>query len=212
MKTQTIGILLFDGLTALDAVGPYDVLSKLPYSKVSFVSIQPGTITCTGGLKLLSDCSIKDDIYFDIMVIPGGHGINALLHNDDVLRWIKEKYLKSKYTVSVCTGSLLLGAAGLLKGLKATTHWAQIDKLKVYGAIPVKKRYIQQGKIITSAGVSAGIDMALKLAELLKNKKVAQTIQLAIEYDPDPPFDTESPSKASPEMIDSVKRKKATLK
>lgn len=138
MRTQTIGIFVFDGLMALDAVGPFEVLSKLPDSLVRLISIQPGIVTCTGSMKLLGDYTIMDDIDLNVVVIPGGCGIQYLLQNIDVLTWIKRIHDYSTYTISVCTESLLLGAAGLLNGIKAKTHWNHIDKRKKYCVIPIK--------------------------------------------------------------------------
>ena len=196
-----IVILLFDRITALDAVGPFEVLSKIPNSKVYFAAIEPGTVSCMGGLKLVAEYPIKDITEADILVIPGGTGINNLLNNVDILDWIIKIHKTTKYTASVCTGSLLLGAAGLLKNLRATTHWNHIEKLKNFGAEPVKSRYVIDGKVITSAGVSAGIDMSLKLAELVGSESLSKLIQLAIEYDPEPPYDAGSPDKISKELL-----------
>lgn len=207
MEFIKIGILVFNGVTALDAVGPYEVLSELPNAQISFLSIEVGTVESTGGLKLIADHTIYEETGYDIIIIPGGSGIKEMVNNKDVLQWLKKVHINSKYTASVCTGALLLGKAGLLKGLKATTHWIYLDELKGYDSTPVKERYVQQGKIITSAGVSAGIDMSLKLAELITNPKVAQAIQLGIEYDPEPPYNSGSPEKASEEIVNLVKSK-----
>lgn len=207
MDLFKIGIFIFNGLTALDAVGPYEVLSKLPNSQISFVSMKVGPIKSTGGLKFIADHTIYEEILYDIIIIPGGRGIKKLVDNQEVLQWLNKVHTNSMYTVSICTGALLLGKAGLLKGVKATTHWNYLDELIKYNSTPIKVRYLQQGKIITSAGVSAGIDMSLKLAELLTNTTVAQTIQLAIEYDPDPPFNSGSPEKVSKEILNLIKSK-----
>jgi len=202
MESIKIVILLFDGLTALDAVGPYEVLSRIPNSKVYFVSIEPGIISCMGGLKLVSGYSIKEITEADLLVIPGGFGIDNLLNNTEILDWIKKIHESTKFTASVCTGSLLLGAAGILRNLKAATHWNHLDKLKKYDAEPVKERYVIEGKIITSAGVSAGIDMSLKLVQLIGSESLSKLIQLSMEYDPSPPFDAGSPEKISKELLE----------
>ncbi len=206
MDKTKITILLFDNITALDAVGPYEVLSRIPGAEVSFVADKPGLKTAAGGLKLLAEYSIKDFTYTDILLIPGGKGVDNLLESHSILGWIKEVHKSTKYTTSVCTGSLLLGAAGILKGLKATTHWNHIEQLKNYDAEIVNERYVQDGKIITSAGVSAGIDMSLKLVQLIKNETLSKALQLAIEYDPSPPFDSGSPAKASKELVELVRK------
>jgi len=203
MENLKIVVLLFDGITALDAVGPYEVLSKIPNSKTFFAALKPGQINCAGGMKLYADYSIEEISEADILLIPGGGGIDNLLENTEMLEWIKRIHRTTKYTTSVCTGSLLLGAAGILKNLKATSHWNHIEKLKNYNAEPVKERYVIDEKIITAAGVSAGIDMALKLTTLVGNESLAQIIQLAIEYDPMPPFDSGSPEKISKELLDA---------
>jgi len=204
MPIIKIGILIFNGLTALDAVGPYDILSKLPGAQISFVSSVAGPVVTTGGLQLVADQAINNDSLYDVIIIPGGSGIHDLMDNQEVLTWVKKQHAHSKYTVSVCTGALLLGQAGILKGIRATTHWMHLDALNRYDAIPVTERYIREGKIITSAGVSAGMDMSLKLAELLTNVQTAQAIQLAIEYDPDPPFQAGSPETAPEEIVEML--------
>lgn len=207
MEKVKIGILIFNGLAALDAVGPYEILSRIPNAQVSFISINAGPIESIGGLQLIAKHTIYEDTNYDVIIIPGGNGIREMTKNKDVLNWVRERNKNSKYTTSVCTGALLLGAAGLLTDIKATTHWLCRDELKNYNAIVVKDRYIQQGKIITSAGVSAGLDMSLKLTELLTNTTLAQTIQLSIEYDPKPPFNSGSPETASEEMVNLIKSK-----
>jgi transcriptional regulator GlxA family with amidase domain len=205
MESIKIVILLFDSIAALDAVGPYEVLSKIPGAKVCFVSLEARPVKCAGGLTLVADYSIEDIQEADVMVIPGGRGIDRLLHHNELLAWVQAIHKTTRYTVSVCTGSLLLGAAGLLNGMKATSHWLHIEKLKEYGAEPLKERYVVEGKIITSAGVSAGIDIALELVRLIKNETLAKAIQLAIEYDPSPPFDAGAPHKASKELVQMVR-------
>ncbi|MDP4197636.1 MAG: DJ-1/PfpI family protein [Bacteroidota bacterium] len=202
MKALKVAIFVFDGMTALDAVGPYEVLSNIPNSKVYFVSTSPGTINCKGGLKIIADYSLNDITSADILLIPGGPGVDSLLNNEPLIKWIKQLHQTTKFTVSVCTGSLLLGSAQLLQGLKATTHWKHFEKLNDYGAEATKSRYVIDGKIVTSAGVSAGIDMSLKLVELTGSESLAKMIQLGIEYDPMPPFDAGSPEKVSKELLE----------
>jgi transcriptional regulator GlxA family with amidase domain len=203
MENLKIVVLLFDGITALDAIGPYEVLSKIPNSKTFFAALKPEQINCAGGMKLYADYSIEEISEADILLIPGGSGIDNLLDNKEILEWIKRIHRTTKYTTSVCTGSLLLGAAGLLENIKATSHWNHIEKLKNYNAEPVKERYVIDGKIITAAGVSAGIDMVLKLTALVGNESLAQIIQLAIEYDPMPPFNAGSPEKISKDLLEA---------
>jgi putative intracellular protease/amidase len=189
--------LVFDRLTALDVVGPYDVLQRLPDAKVTFVGKAVGPVrTENGMLGLVADASIDDVRSADVLVVPGGIGTRALLHDDAVTEWVRTIDATTTWTTSVCTGSLVLGAAGLLDGKRATTHWAVLDLLRDFGATPVSERVVEEGKIMTAAGVSSGIDMALRLASHIAGDDVAQAIQLGIEYDPQPPFDTGSVAKA----------------
>jgi putative intracellular protease/amidase len=191
-------IPIFDRLTALDAVGPYEVLSRLPGAEVVFAAQEPGPKrTDTRALALHADRALADVPHPQIVVVPGGFGTRDLMKDEALLDWLRTAHETSDWTTSVCTGSLLLGAAGLLAGKKATTHWAALDMLKEFGATPTSERVVEQGKIITAAGVSSGIDMALRLAAHVAGDEVAQAIQLGIEYDPQPPFDCGSVAKAS---------------
>jgi transcriptional regulator GlxA family with amidase domain len=201
-----IAILIFDGLTALDAIGPYEVLSRLPGAELRFVSKEPGQKrTDTGALGVQADLAIADVPGPDVVLVPGGEGSRPLMRDSEVLEWLRVAHESSTWTTSVCTGALVLGAAGILDGKRATTHWAFLDRLSELGAEPVTERVVEDGKVITAAGVSAGIDMALTLAARIAGNEVAQAIQLGIEYDPQPPFDAGSPSKASPEVIELVR-------
>jgi transcriptional regulator GlxA family with amidase domain len=201
-----IAILIFDGLTALDAIGPYEVLSRLPGAELRFVAKEPGQKrTDTGVLGVQADLAIADLPGPDVVLVPGGEGNRPLMRDSEVLDWLRVAHESSTWTTSVCTGALVLGAAGILDGKRATTHWAFLDRLSELGAEPVTERVVEDGKVITAAGVSAGIDMALTLAARIAGNEVAQAIQLGIEYDPQPPFDAGSPSKASPEVIELVR-------
>ena len=201
-----IAILLFERLTALDAVGPYEVLSRIPGAKVLFVAKNPGPKrTDVGSLALVAEYSLGEITSPDIAVIPGGPGQTALMDDQPVLEWVRQVHQSTKWTTSVCTGSLILGAAGLLKGLRATSHWLALDLLKDFGAEPVAERVVIQGKIVTSAGVSSGIDMALTLVGRECDESTAQAIQLGIEYDPQPPFDAGSPAKAPAAVVDRLR-------
>ena len=196
-----IAIPIFDRLTALDAVGPYEVLSRLPDARVRFVAQEPGPKqTETGMLSLTAEAALEDVPSPDVLVVPGGFGTRPLMKDEAMLDWIRGVHETSQWTTSVCTGSLLLAAAGLLDGLEATSHWGALDLLAQYGAKPTQRRVVEQGKIITAAGVSSGIDMALTLAARIAGDEVAQAIQLGIEYDPQPPFDSGSLAKA-PENV-----------
>ena len=196
-----IAIPLFDRFTALDAVGPYEVLSRLPGARVDFVVAEPGVVrTDTRMLAVQVELGLDDVPAPDVVVVPGGIGSRDALADERLLAWVRAAHAQSQYTTSVCTGSLILAAAGVLDGVDATTHWLATDVLESLGARPVSERFVERGKVITAAGVSAGLDMALRLAERIAGADVAQAIQLAIEYDPDPPFDSGSPSKASDEV------------
>ena len=207
-----IAILLFDRLTALDAIGPYEVLSRIPNATLKFVAKEVGPVrTDQGSLAVTADYSLEKVPSPDIVVVPGGPGQSALMGDKPILDWIRRAHETSKWTASVCTGSLLLGAAGLLKGLNATSHWLAYDVLRQLGAEPTEQRVVIEGKIITAAGVSAGIDMALKLVALECGETVAQAIQLGIEYDPQPPFDAGAPSKAPAEIVERLRRRSRFL-
>jgi transcriptional regulator GlxA family with amidase domain len=197
-----IAIALFPGLTALDAVGPYEVLSRLPGAETAFVGHAVGVVrTDAGSLGLAVDRLFEDLPSPDVLVVPGGPGVRELSADDRLRAWIVRAHETSTYTVSVCTGALALGAAGLLAGLEATTHWRFYDALAAHGARPTARRVVESGKIITAAGVSAGIDMALVLAAKIAGHDVAKAIQLSIEYDPQPPFDAGSVAKAPPSVV-----------
>lgn len=185
-----IAVALFEGVTALDAVGPYEVLQRLPGAEVVFVGHRIGEVrTDNGFLGLTVDRSFDDLPHPEILLVPGGIGTRALVHDSAILDWIRAAHTTSRFTTSVCTGSLLLAAAGLLEGRTATTHFSARHLLSKYGVTPSDDRVVVDGKIITAAGVSSGIDMALRLAEQVADATTAKALQLMIEYDPQPPFD-----------------------
>ena len=205
-----IAILLFDGVTALDAVGPYEVLRLLPGADVRLVAGTAGEKATDGGpLKLVADHALADVPSPEIVVVPGGPGARVLLGDEAVLAWLRSVHERSRWTTSVCWGSAVLGAAGLLEGREATSHWLARDGLAEYGARPVDERVVISGKVVTSAGVSAGIDMGLRLAALEAGTAVAQSIQLLIEYDPQPPFNAGSPHKAPAEVVEQLRGRRA---
>jgi transcriptional regulator GlxA family with amidase domain len=205
---MNIAIPIFDQLTALDAVGPYEVLSRLPGATVHFVAEETGPKrTETGMLALVADRRLDELPDPEVIVVPGGFGTRGLMEDEAMLGWLRRAHEGSEWTTSVCTGALLLAAAGILDGLEATTHWMFLDSLSAHGAVPVAdSRVVEQGKVITAAGVSAGIDMALRLAARIAGDELAQAIQLGIEYDPEPPFHGGSTAKAPPEIIELVQR------
>ena len=200
-----IAIALFDQVSALDAVGPYEVLQRLPGAQVRFVGHRRGEVrTDNGFLGLTVDCAFDEVSRPDILLIPGGVGTRPLVRDDVILDWIRSAHETSQFTTSVCTGSLVLAAAGLLNGRKATTHFSARHLLLKYGATPTEERVVQEGKIITAAGISSGIDMALRLAELLSDATTAKALQLMIEYDPQPPYDAGALHKVDANVLSRV--------
>lgn len=197
-----VAIGLYPGFTALDAIGPYQVLSGVPDIDVVLCADRTGPLPDETGLLVLDITTAFGNIATpDVLVVPGGTVTRELARNGGpIVDWIRAAHEHTNYTTSVCTGALLLGAAGILDGLPATTHWSAYDELRSYGAEPTEQRVVRQGKIITGAGVSAGIDMALTLVGAIYGQTVAEAVQLGIEYDPQPPFDSGAPSKASPEV------------
>ncbi len=201
-----IAILIYDRFTALDAVGPYEVLSRLPDYKVTFVAEEPGVKrTDTGRLGLAVDGALKDFPSPEIVVVPGGPGQGALMEDGPVHEWLRSAHETSEWTTSVCTGSLILAAAGLLDGRRATSHWLALEELGRLGVEATSERVVFDGKLVTAAGVSAGIDMALALAGKIAGEELGQAIQLGIEYDPEPPFDAGSPEKAPPAIVEGLR-------
>jgi len=204
-----IAILLFDGVTALDAVGPYEVLGMLPEAHVRLVATERGAKrTRSGSLALIADHTLTEVPRPDIVVVPGGPGEEGLRNDPEVLGWLRAAHRTSRWTTSVCTGSLTLAAAGILDGVEATTHWASTEELASLGVKTRDERVVVRGKVITAAGVSAGIDMALRLAQLEAGDDVAMAIQLILEYDPQPPFDAGSPGKAPPHVLEMVQSRR----
>jgi transcriptional regulator GlxA family with amidase domain len=199
-----IAIALYPRLTALDAIGPYDVLQRVPSLEPVFVGERRGEVrTENGFLGLTVDAAFDEVPAPDAIVVPGGVGTRAMLGDGPYLDWIRAVHPGTRYTTSVCTGSLLLAAAGLLNGLTATTFWGALDALERLGAVPVSERVVEHldRRILTAAGVSAGIDMAIRLVELLVDDVAARAAQMSIEYDPQPPFDAGHPSKVDDEVL-----------
>lgn len=200
-----VTIALFDRFTALDAVGPYEVLSRLPGAETVFVAQERRAYrTDLGSLAISADARFDEVGETDVLVVPGGPGTRAMVSDGPLLDWVRRADRSSRWTASVCTGSLVLAAAGLLRGVEATTHWGAMGELEALGAVPVRERVVFRGRIVTAAGVSSGIDMALALAARIADETTARAIQLGIEYDPRPPFDSGSVERATPEIVERV--------
>ena len=206
-----IVFLFYDGMNALDLVGPHDILCDLPEAKILRVAKQPGPIRTDSGLVLIAEFGLNDISEADVLVVPGASNATTLRNDRETLDWIHSIHATTSWTTSVCTGSLILGAAGILSGLRATTHWSVLDRLPIWGAKPVHERIVEDGKVITAAGVSAGIDMALSLAAKIAGRRVAEILQLGIEYDPQPPFDAGSPEKADPAIREELRMRLLNL-
>lgn len=198
-----IAIGLYDDFTSLDAMGPFQVLSGLPGAEVIFVAAKAGPVTDDSGfLTVIARASFDELPDPDILLVPGGVTTGMLVPDHPIVPWIARAHATTTWTTSVCTGALLLAGAGVLNGVDATTHWAALDDLARLGANPVRERVVRRGKIVTAAGVSAGIDMALVLAAEIAGPDFARALQLMMEYDPQPPFDAGSPAKAGPQVVD----------
>ncbi|GAA4318052.1 DJ-1/PfpI family protein [Streptomyces venetus] len=201
-----IAIVLYDRFTALDAVGPYETLGRIPGAQTVFVAEEAGPVrNDTGNLALVADRTLADVPNPGIVVVPGGPGQAALMEHAPLLDWLRTADATSTWTTSVCTGSLLLAAAGLLRGRRATSHWLTLEELKRFGAEPTEERVVTDGKYVTAAGVSSGIDMGLTLLGRIAGDEHAQIIQLATEYDPQPPYDAGSPAKAPAHLVELLR-------
>ncbi|MGO9197110.1 MAG: DJ-1/PfpI family protein [Acidimicrobiales bacterium] len=203
-ETVEVAIPLFPSFTALDGIGPYEVLQRIPSIDVTFVGHERGEVRSDNGmLGIVVDATFEDLPEPDVVVFPGGVGIRPLEADERVLEWLRHAHATTRFTTSVCTGSLVLAAAGLLEGLTATTHWACYAELEAFGAVALPERVVEHldERIITAAGVSSGIDMALRLVELLVDRTAAEASQLMIEYDPQPPVDSGSLAKSSAEVV-----------
>lgn len=208
---MNIGMLVFPDMTQLDFTGPYEVFVQVPKCEVKVIakSLQP--VAAKGGLKFLPDTTLADAPPLDLVFVPGGPGVNALMEDRDVLEFLRRQAEKAKYVTSVCTGALVLGAAGLLKGYSATTHWASLGLLPVFGATALPDRVVTDRNRITGGGVTAGIDFALTVAAEVAGPEVAKRIQLLIEYNPAPPFACGHPSTAEPSIVEGLRAQMAPL-
>lgn len=208
-SSLAIGMILFPNLTHLDLTGPFEVFGRIPNARVLAVAADLELVTSDTGLRVAPDISFADAPAFDVICVPGGPGVNQMLENEAFLGFLRTQGRHAAYLTSVCTGALLLGAAGLLDGYRATTHWLSMDLLALFGAIPVRERVVIDRNRITGGGVTAGIDFGLVVAAELAGSEVAQRIQLMMEYDPAPPFDAGSPLRATPAVVAAVREQGA---
>jgi cyclohexyl-isocyanide hydratase len=202
-----IGYLVFPDITQLDLTGPQQVLSRLPGAEQVLVWKTRDPVRSESGLMLVPDATYADCPPLDMICVPGGPGMNPLLTDADTIAFLQRMAPKAKYVTAVCTGALVLGAAGLLKGKRAATHWAAMEFLPKFGATPVDERVVVDGNVITGGGVTAGIDFGLKVAAEVGGEAVAKTIQLMVEYDPDPPFDSGHPRSADPAVLANLRER-----
>ena len=206
-----IGSLLFEGVDQIDLTGPFEVLSRIPNATYRVYGKTMAPVRDVKGLRLTPDATLADAPPFDVLHVPGGHGQQALMDDAEVLNWIRQQASGAGSIFSVCTGALICGAAGLLKGRRATTHWASFHLLPYFGAIPVNERVVVDGAWVFAAGVTAGIDGALRLAAELRGDEVAQAIQLHIAYAPEPPFNSGTPETAPATILDEARRSVRTI-
>jgi len=206
---RRIGILIFPRMTQLGMTGP--VLARLPNTVIDLVARSLDPVTTDRGMQIVPTVTYASCPPLDVVMVPGGPGQQDLMEDEDALGFLRQQAGSAKYVTSVCTGSLVLAAAGLLKGKRATCHWAAVEHLKLLGAIPVREKVVVDGNIVTGAGVTSGIDFALALAAILAGEQVAREIQLQIEYDPAPPFNSGSPQTAAPAILETVKTRLAKL-
>lgn len=203
-RTFAVGIILFEGVTQLDATGPYEVFARMPLTEVTLIASSLAPVRTEWGMRIIPDATFDTAPPLDLLCVPGGWGINAMLEDDELLAFLRTRAVAARYVTSVCSGALLLGAAGLLRGYRATTHWLSLDLLESFGAEPVNQRVVRDRNRITGGGVTAGIDFALFVAGELFGDTVAQSIQLAIEYDPTPPYHSGSPGEAPAEVVQAA--------
>ncbi|QJR37857.1 DJ-1/PfpI family protein [Gemmatimonas groenlandica] len=208
-KPVDVGILLFDGVTQLDLTGPYEVFSRMPNTHVHLIAASLAPVRTEWGLRISPDTTLEDAPRLDLLCVPGGWGVDDCLEDERILGFLRARAVDARYVTSVCSGALLLGAAGLLRGYRATTHWMSLDLLASFGAEPVHDRVVRDRNRITGGGVTAGIDFALLVASELFGVSVAQSIQLAIEYCPDPPFDSGSPQHAPADIVRALLERSA---
>jgi cyclohexyl-isocyanide hydratase len=207
-----IGLLVFPNVQQLDLTGPYEVFASWPQARVSLIWKSRESVVSSTGLRLEPNATFEDCPQLDVVCVPGGVGINPLLVDEEVLDFLRRQAASARFVTSVCTGALVLGAAGLISGKRATTHWASHDLLAAFGAIPTQARVVRDGALMTGGGVTAGIDFALALVAELAGLETAQAIQLQLEYAPEPPFDAGTPSSAPAEVVALLGKRGAAVR
>jgi len=212
MATIEIGLLVFPLVQQLDLTGPYEVFASWPQARVRLVGESGESVASSTGLRLTPTTTYADCPQLDVICVPGGPGVNALMRDERTLSFVRAQAKGARFVASVCTGALVLGAAGLLRAKRATTHWASLDLLAAFGAVPVKARVVRDGALVTGGGVTAGIDLALTLIAELAGRDVAEAIQLNLEYAPEPPFAAGSPETARPEIVARVREMSAGVR
>lgn len=210
-KHLHIGSLVFEGLDQIDLTGPFEVLSRIPNSTYKIYGKTLEGVRDLRGLKLAADALLKDAPQLDVLHVPGGYGQEALMEDDEVISWVKKQAANATCVFSVCTGALICGAAGLLKGRRATTHWTAFELLPIFGAIPVNERVVIDGNMVFAAGVTSGIDGALRVAANLRGDEAAQSIQLYMQYAPEPPFNSGTPETAPAGVLSGVRKAAAAI-
>ncbi|HYD56508.1 MAG TPA: DJ-1/PfpI family protein [Burkholderiales bacterium] len=204
-------MLIFDDMTQLDFTGPYEVFAQMKNCQVRVIAKTRAPVVAKGGLRFIPDTTLAEAPGLDIVFVPGGPGVGPLMQDREVLEFLRRQAQAAKYVTSVCTGALVLGAAGLLKGYRATTHWLSLELLPVFGAITAAERVVQDRNRITGGGVTAGIDFALAIAAEAQGEAAAKAIQLLIEYNPAPPFACGHPSTAEPPLVEALRRERAPM-
>jgi cyclohexyl-isocyanide hydratase len=212
MNKTLIGLLVFPNITQLDMTGPYEVFSGMPGAEVRLIWKTLDPVTAATGLRLTPDTTFADCPALDVICVPGGPGVGPLMEDETVLAFLRRQAATARFVSSVCTGALVLAAAGLLRGKRATTHWGAIDMLAPLGAIPTAGRVVRDGNIMTGGGVTAGIDFALTMVAELTSPETAQAIQLRIEYAPAPPFNAGTPETAPPAVLAAARNAAAGLR
>src|SRR5262245_43705384 len=211
MERTTIGMLLFPNLTQLDLSGPHEVFARMPDTRVLLLAEATAPVRSESGLLLQPDLPLDQAPQLDVLFVPGGRGVGEAIRSGRTLDFLRSQAERARYVTAVCTGSLVLGAAGLLRGYRATTHWLSLDLLPLVGATPVRERVVVDRNRITGGGVTAGLDFGLRVAAELHGETAAQEIQLLLEYDPAPPFQAGSPDSAPPELVERLREQRRPL-